>query len=345
MQTQGLLRTGLEFRAHLAVVLIGLTLVSCGGLASPPSGLGSIQHIIVVVKENHNFDNYFGSLEEPKLSLPHCESFVFQSRCQYDVRDIPAYYRYVHQFAYADNYFTDVRGPSWPNDMMMIAAQSPLATDPPPPLSRWNCPTTCYDLETIGDRLSKKGVTWRNYGEELYNPFRSIRRYASDGVHNVGIPQLFDDLSTGQLPSVSWVRPSAADSEHPGFDIRRGEQWTVNVINAVMKSRYWSSTSILLTWDDAGDGNDHVAPAVIEKRPDGQAFRYGGRVALVVISPFTPAGTVSHQLLSHVSILKFIEDRYDVPPLTFRDRDANGLSGFFDLSMPPRSAVVLDVSN
>ena len=119
----------------------------------------------------------------------------------------------------------------------------------------------------------------------------------------------------------------------------------MNVINAVMKSRYWSSTAILLTWDDAGDGNDHVAPPVIEKRPDGQAFRYGGRVALVVISPFTPAGTVSHQLLSHMSILKFIEDRYDVPPLTFRDRDANGLSGFFDVSMPPRSPVVLDSSD
>src|SRR5438477_6733781 len=241
----------------------------------------SIQHVIIIVKENHSFDNYFGSLEDPKPSLIHCTSPVLQVRCQYDSTDIPDYYRYATAFGYADNYFSEVRGPSRPNDMMMIAAQSPRSDDPSPPLSGWSCPINCFVLRTVGDELTGRGVSWRNYGEELYDPFRSIRSYANDRDHNVAVPQLFNDLPSGILPSVAWVRPAAVDSEHPGYDIHRGERWTVGIINAIMRSRYWTSTAIFLTWDDAGDVPDHVAPPAVEALPDGKPFRYGLRVALI----------------------------------------------------------------
>lgn len=323
---------------------MALTVCGCASAASTPSAppvRASIQHVVIIVKENHSFDNYFGSLESPPLSLPHCTSRVAQDKCQYDSSDIPAYYAYARNFGYADTYFTDVRGPSWPNDMMMTAAQSPRADNPPPPLSAWVCPTTCYDFPTIGDRLSSAGVTWRNYGDELYNPFRSIERYATDRVHNVDIGHLFDDLASGTLPAVSWVRSSGIDSEHPGYDIDRGEKWTVSVVNAIMRSPIWSSTAILITWDDAGDVVDHVLPPVVEKSTTGAPIRYGFRVPLIVISPFTPSGTVSHELLSHVSTLRFVEELFHVESLTFRDRSANGLDSFFDFSKPSRGPMVV----
>ena len=297
--------------------------------------------MVIIAKENHSFDNYFGSLQSPPLSLPHCTSLVAQVNCQYDGSDIPAYYAYARNFGYADTYFTDVRGPSWPNDMMMIAAQSPRSDDPPLPLSGWRCPINCFDIKTIGDELTEGGITWRNYGEELYDPFRSIQHFADDHVHNVGVPQLFDDLESGGLPAVAWIRPSPADSEHPGYDIHRGEKWTVDVINAIMQSRYWASTAIFLTWDDAGDVADHVIPPVVERLADGKPFRYGLRVALIVISPFTPPGTVSHQVLSHISVLKFIEERFGMQPLTSRDGAAKAPSGFFQFGQPERTPLVL----
>jgi len=325
--------------ALAASIVIGC--VDCGAVSGKPPIMRFIDHIVIIVKENHSFDNYFGSLESPRLALPHCSSSLVQTRCQYDATDIPQYYIYAHEFGYADRYFTDVRGPSWPNDMMMIAAQSPLAADPPPPVSTWNCPDTCFDLPTIGDRLTGAHITWRNYGEELYDPFRSIRRYTTDHEHNVDDARFFSDLTDGSLPAVSWMRPALADSEHPGYDIQRGEAWTVNVVNAVMQSSYWQSTAIFITWDDSGSVDDHISPPLVERTADGLPFRYGYRVPLLVISPYTRAGMVSHQLLSHVSLLRFIESRFGVAPLTSRDESANNLMALLDFDQPPRSAVLL----
>jgi phospholipase C len=324
------------------LMIIGPVMEGCSTAAPARRAMqSSIKHVVILVKENHSFDNYFGSIENPPLSLPHCDSRVEQVGCQYDSSDIPSYYQYTRTFGYADNYFTDVRGPSWPNQMMMIAGQAPLVDDPPLPLTTWVCPMTCYDFPTIGDRLSDSGVTWRNYGEQIYDPFRSILRFETDQVHNVGVPQFFDDLVAGTLPAVAWVRPPPTESEHPGYDVGQGEQWSVNVVNSIMRSWYWSSTATLITWDDAGDVADHVVPPVLERSDTGKPIRYGHRVPLLVISPFTPASTVSHQLLSHVSLLKFIEDLFHIEPLTFRDRTANGLSSFFDFSLPARSPLIL----
>src|SRR5438067_178300 len=137
----GLVHRTLSGRVSAAVAVLTL-FVTCGCATSPPNGsaAGSIRHVVIVVKENHSFDNYFGSLEAPQPALSHCPSLVSASRCQYNATDVPAYYEYAEQFGYADRYFTDVRGPSWPNDMMMTAAQSPLIVDPPQPLSTWVCP-------------------------------------------------------------------------------------------------------------------------------------------------------------------------------------------------------------
>jgi len=322
-----------------------MALTACGSSGAPASKVAptsSIRHVVIIVKENHSFDNYFGGLEDPVLQLPHCPSFTAQSTCQYASADIPAYYEYAREFGYSDMYFTDILGPSWPNDLMMIAGQTPLVADPPPPLTTWVCPATCYDLPTIGDELTQANVTWRNYGLKLYDPFLSIKRYATDSVHNGDVDSFFDAVTAQNLPAVSWVRPDPDVSEHPGFDIRVGEQWTVKVVDALMRSDYWSSTAIFITWDDSGDVLDHVRPPVLERTASGRALRYGYRVPLLVISPFTHKSQVSHRLLSHVSLLKFIENLFHLQPLTSRDRDAASPDDFFDPNMAMRAPVLAD---
>ncbi len=308
-----------------------------------PTPRRAIDHVVIVIKENHSYDNYFASRENlPGPPLPHCASRVTQDHCQYVEADLPAYYRYLAAFGSGDRYFVDVDGPSWPNQMMMIAAQSPLDHNPTV-LSgpQWGCPFTCYDFPTIGDALGTAGLSWRNYGEAVFDPFRAIRHLASDDRHNPPTSQFFEDLATHQLPAVSWVRPSYPESEHPGYDVREGQWWTVNIVNAVMRSPYWPTTVILVVWDDAGTAGDHVVPPVLEREPGGKPFRYGLRAPFLVVSPYTPEGFVSHRVLSHVSTLKFIETLFHLPPLTQRDADANGLEDFFDLSRPARPPLLL----
>lgn len=318
---------------------------SFGG--DPPAGSrpesAHIQHVVIVYKENHSFDNYFFSLEPAQgPPLPHCTSYTYQPKaCQYGQGDIPAYYEYAREFGLADRYFVDVNSESWSNHMMMIAGQTPLINNPETSTTSWACPTFCYDFPTIGDELSRADVTWRNYGEAIFDPFRAIRHLANDNVHNVGDAKFFEDVASGNLPGVSWVRPPFPDSEHPGYDIREGEQWTVDVVNAVMRSKYWATTAILITWDDAGDVPDHVAPPIIERTQQGSRFRFGGRVPLLVLSPYTRAGFVSHEILSSLSTTKFIENLFGLQPLTQRDAAANDLDGFFDFNLRPRKPLIL----
>ena len=79
---------------------------------------------------------------------------------------------------------------------------------------------------------------------------------AADGAHvrftrmydNVVSPQDYlHDLQAGTLPSVSWLTPPFALSDHPPTSLCEGENWTVEYLNALMQSKYWKSTAVVLT--------------------------------------------------------------------------------------------------
>lgn len=308
------------------------------------SGIDSsrrIDHVVMIVKENHTYDNYFGDATAAG-SYRRCTSFTEQQSCTYAASDLPAYHRYAAAFGSADRYFVDVRGPSWPNHMMMVAAQTPLWSNPTPTSGpAWTCPQTCYDFPTIGDSLSAAGVSWRNYGEAIFNPFRAIRHLAHDEIHNRPESDFFEDVTAGLLPAVVWVRPSYPESEHPGYDVRQGESTTVDLVNAIMRTRYWRTTAIFVVWDDAGTSTDHLTPPVVERAVDGSPLRFGLRAPFLVISPYTPAGYVSHRTLSHVSLLRYLEVRFGLEPLTGRDAQAQNLDDFFDFGLPARPPLLL----
>src|SRR5205807_1803784 len=84
------------------------------------------------------------------------------------------------------------------------------------------------------------------------------------------------------------IAPGTA-SEHPGdsnpptTSMCTGENWTLQQINAVEQSPAWSSTAIIVTWDDYGGYYDHVAPTQVDQ------LGYGFRVPFLVISPYAHA--------------------------------------------------------
>jgi phospholipase C len=114
----------------------------------------------------------------------------------------------------------------------------------------------------------------------------------------------FHAAKTGTLPSVSWITPSNADSEHPPASVHQGQAYVTAVINAAMKSPDWSSTAIFLSWDDWGGFYDHVVPPKVDQQG------YGLRVPAMVISPYARRGYIDHTTLSSDAYLKFIEDDF-----------------------------------
>jgi len=144
---------------------------------------------------------------------------------------------------------------------------------------------------------------------------------------NIGIADQFvAEARAGQLPTVSWVLPPGAQSEHPPNGICQGETWTIEAVNFVMQGADWSFTVILITYDDFGGFYDHVAPPQVDQ------FGLGPRVPLLIISPFAKQGYISHTQYEHASVLKFIETRYHLPALTARDASANDMSDVFNFS-------------
>ena len=255
----------------------------------------------------------------------------------YNGSDIPYYWDYASRFVLMDNYFSSVMGPSLPNHLYSIAAQSGGIVD--------DVDQFCLNITVIMDELDSHGITWKYYyagGNDstlssFWNPLPSCS-YAENPSrlsHIVNTGQFLSDVAENNLSSVSWVIPFGEESEHPPNNITTGEDYTVSLINAIMQSKYWSSTAIFLTWDDYGGWYDHVAP------PQVDSFGYGFRVPCLIISPYAKEGFIDHTLADHTSILKFIETVWSLPSLTSRDAAANNLFEAFDFSQPPRSPLVL----
>jgi phospholipase C len=203
-------------------------------------------------------------------------------------------------------------------------------------LERW----PCHDITTMPALLERAHVSWRYYtGDAPY--FMVMKgiphiRYGPMWDNVVEDEQFVADVADGSLPSVVWLIPDVNESDHPGYgSLCQGENWTVRQINAVMRSPYWSSTAIILTWDDFGGFYDHVPP------PHVDVYGYGPRVPAIILSPYADARAVFSETADFSSVLKLISTVFDAASLTERDVDAIDLLGAFDLRQPPLAPLVL----
>ena len=277
--------------------------------------------------------------------------------------DIPNYWAYAQKFTIADRMFSSLHGTSFPNHVFAVAAASGGFTDqahlPNQFLSKEpGCQAEalstapridangtitlqypCIDITTLGDTLSGAGINWTSYAPPriIFNGFTAINHMVNTTMwaqHVTVETQFAADALAGNLPAVSWL-VSNTHSEHPTYSTCDGENWTVNQINAIMNGPDWSSTAIFLMWDDLGGFYDHVAP------PTEDEFGLGPRVPLLVISPYAKLGYISHTQYEASSVLKFIEERFGLPPLTDRDANANDLMDAFDFTQQPTPPFVL----
>jgi phospholipase C len=230
----------------------------------------------------------------------------------------------AEEYGIAENYYAPRISESAPNTLYYLAGFSPVFNDYGPPPS---IPIN----ETIFGEMSKYNIPWGVYvsGDsksfDMSNYIQGIGSFSSNiNSWNTFIQQ----LNNGTLPSVSYVFSQGGngyDMGAPG-SLLKGELWLISLINHIEESPIWSSTAIFITWDDPGGYYDQVSPPTL----DGNQL--GMRLPLIVISPFSKEDYVSNTLLTHSSILAFIDYNWGIPALNGFVSDVNVPLDFFDFN-------------
>ena len=262
----------------------------------------------------------------------------------YNGADLPMYDFLAQQFCVCDRCYSSVPGATWPNRLYAISGRAAGSRD--------SKRVPMYANKSFVRQLERSLVSWKFYSawkpwslaltddhyrsSEFYEPFGSSeRRYGFIG-----------DALAGTLPSVSWIDPHFfVNDDHPPADIRAGQALVAQVYQALARGPAWQRTLFILSYDEHGGFFDHVPPpAAIDDDP---AFRqYGVRVPMLLVSPFIAAGSVSHQVYDHTSIIKTILQRFcraadgSLPDMGARVAAANGLGDVLNLALPRAAPAV-----
>jgi len=172
-----------------------------------------------------------------------------------------------------------------------------------------------------------------------HNPFQYVQRImeSPEGrAHIRDASEFVKALREGGLPAVAFVKPHARQNAHPvSSTVGAGDRWIGEIVKAIMASRYWARVAVVITYDEGGGWFDHVPPPAVD------AFGLGTRVPTLIVSPYAKRGVVVTGEYDHASILKFIEWRFGLEPLTERDRRAAAFLEAFDFDQAPRPPIAL----
>jgi phospholipase C len=204
----------------------------------------------------------------------------------------------------------------------------------------------CFEHPTLSDLLDTAQIGWRYYAptpgsiwtapdaiQHICQPAKINGKLTCNGpdwTPNTGsvVPndpaEILKDITNCSLRSVSWVIPTAAESDHARINQAKGPDWVAHIVDAVGTQPscagevYWKDTAILISWDDWGGWYDHVKPFAVNLKQQGQpgawgdGYTYGFRVPLLVVSAFTPPGLVTNNIYDFGSILYFIEQNFSL---------------------------------
>lgn len=267
----------------------------------------------------------------------------------YEEADLPLFSMLARNYTTLSNYFPSIMSCTFPNRIFQHTAQT----------DRLDNSISLSTLPTIWDRLQSVGISCRYYFSN--GPFLGLW-----GLKYIGISALYSEFLTdaakGKLPAVSFLDPwftafDEGNDDHPFADLRNGEIFLRQVIEALANGPDWSKTVLVINRDEWGGFFDHVTPpraaaanAVDTDIVDGKTL-LGCRVPVLVISPFSKGDPdnprINSLIYDHTSVLKLIEWRWQLQPLTARDAstDIANLALALDFSNPDTSLPALPVIN
>jgi phospholipase C len=366
----------------------------------PVAELKQIRHVVVLMMENHSFDNILGMVSHQVpgrsgvdgLTLRHGRVRNFNPNalghrvyakhagtpCQengepsqswnashisydggrndgfvractdvamwyWDKSDIPTTYSLARHFPIGERYFCSVLAQTYPNRRFLFAGTASGAID-----DKAYALITPAANGTILDRFDAHGISYHAYFQEIpsWSILPNIAANPAQAGRAAPIAQFFADAAAGHLPDFSIIDPNyLTTSEENPQDIQVGEQFVAQVVHAITHSPNWRHTVLFLTYDEHGGYYDHVPPPPAIK-PDsippqtkpgdqpGGYGRYGFRVPMIVVSPWARKNYVSRVVQDHTSILAFIERKWNLPAMTFRDANAAPMTDYFDFTRP-----------
>jgi phospholipase C len=306
----------------------------------------TIDHVVVIVQENHTFDNFFGfypganGLEGSTAPIFHSAANVVYENQRlngfvghpenygyFACADIPYYCKLANSGVLFDNFYSVSPVASLPNHMAIIAGSTlGFHTD-------WNTSGQAFPWRsntTILDEMTSAGISWNydncNYNECPLSFFTQSGTWSNDLGSTT---TLFQQIDSKTLPSVTFVMPTEDDvSDQAPALLSDGQAWIQNIMDGLNSSGYLQHTIVLLTWDDSGGWYDHVTPP--------GAFGY--RIHMIMIAPYGPKGVVDHTLSSFYSIPALIESVFHLPCMHDDCTASNLLSGLSGVSSASQSA-------
>jgi phospholipase C len=255
-------------------------------------------------------------------------------------------------YAVCDHWFCSVPTETLPNRAFACAGTSQGHMDDK---------TKAYTSPSVFGLLSQNNLDWRIYGYDA-SPLtkEDFPDTKSAAASHFGLFKDFQAAAAaGTLPPYTFLEPSwgsTGNSQHPNYDVALGEQLIHDTYEALRSGPGWDQTLFVLTYDEHGGCYDHVAPPWGATPPDATAGefgfgfdRFGLRVPTLLISPLIPAGTVYRvpaggTSLDHTSILKTVEQRWNLPALTARDKAAPGFGDVLSLTTPRTDDVLAGVT-
>jgi phospholipase C len=255
-------------------------------------------------------------------------------------------------YAVCDHWFASAPTETLPNRAFLLAGTSQGHMDDK---------TKTYTCPSIFGSLTKAGVSWVVYGYDAEPLTKAdFPDTSSAPASNFGLFKDFQAAAAaGTLPSFAFLEPSwgsTGNSQHPNYDVALGEQLIHDTYEALRSGPAWDKTLFVLTYDEHGGCYDHVSPPWGATPPDATAGefgfgfdRFGVRVPALLISPLIAPGTVYRvpagaAPLDHTSVLKTIEQRWNIPPLTKRDAAAPGFGDVLTLTTPRTDDVLSGVT-
>ncbi len=259
-----------------------------------------IKHVVVIVQENHTFDTYFGRwCTAPAGSAPTCA---------------PTTPRKIYTGVTTIADLLLAHGNSFADYAQGYAAMKAAFLCPAAPA---DCPlhlptTPCdYDPSDV--------------------PFEYYAQFRDDEATMKDYDDFAADVTAHRLPDVAFIKHLGYRNEHPGYGtiISQGVDQVAQTVATITASPYAADTLILLTWDEGGGFFDHITPPPANPVDDQP---YGTRVPLLALGRFARHGAVSHVVLEHSSVVKFLEWNFlgATGQLGARDTNVNNLGSLLD---------------
>ncbi len=253
--------------------------------------------------------------------------------------ELPALYTLADEFTICDQWFSSLMTSTQPNRFYFHCGQNQGLTNNDVPIGQ--------DYPSIYTVMADAGHSWGCYFANLPGLILVPDRTIGDREIQF-IDKFFEDAAAGTLPNLVFVEPAyGRNDDHPPAHPTAGQLFIAQIYDALASSPQWERIAFFITYDEHGGFHDHVPPSTAPDALTDEGFnQLGFRVPSLVVGPWAKRNYVSHDHYEHTSMLAFIENLFQIDPLTERDAAADPMRDCFDwealAANTPHEPVLID---